>query len=69
MPVTSYYSKTKRVTAYLLLFLQLFFPVSTATLSVAYAAEHDNELIMSETFDGLNALMDTSPSPAPPPKP
>nr|WP_181816650.1 inverse autotransporter beta domain-containing protein [Morganella morganii] len=24
---------------------------------------------MSETFDGLNALMDTSPSPAPPPKP
>ncbi len=67
MPVTSYYSKTKRVTAYLLLFLQLFFPVSTATLSVAQAAEQNDALIMSETFDGLNALMDTSQ--APPPKP
>ena len=63
MPVISNYSKTKRVTACLLLFLQLFFPVSTATLSVAYAAEQNDALIMSETFDGLNALMDTSPEP------
>ena len=68
MPVTSYYSKTKRVTAYLLLFLQLFFPVSTATLSVAYAAEQNDALVMSETFDGLNALMDTSPEPPPQPQ-
>jgi len=68
MPVTSYYSKTKRVTAFLLLFLQLFFPVSTATLSVAYAAEQNDALMMSETFDGLNALMDTSPEPSPQPQ-
>ncbi len=68
MPVTSYYSKTKRVTAYLLLFLQLFFPVSTATLSVAQAAEQNDALIMSETFDGLNALMDTSQAPLPKPQ-
>ncbi|WP_202906075.1 inverse autotransporter beta domain-containing protein, partial [Morganella psychrotolerans] len=64
MPVTSYYSKTKRVTAYLLLFLQLFFPISVATSSVAYAIEQDNAVMMSETFDGLNALIDTSPAPA-----
>ena len=69
MPVTSYYSKTKRVTAYLLLFLQLFFPVSTATLSVAQAAEQNDALVMSETFDGLNALMGTSPGSTPPPQP
>ncbi len=69
MPVTSYYSKTKRVTAYLLLFLQLFFPVSTATLSVAQAAEQNDALVMSETFDGLNALMGTSPGSTPPLQP
>ncbi|OBU10409.1 inverse autotransporter beta domain-containing protein [Morganella psychrotolerans] len=64
MPVTSYYSKTKRVTAYLLLFLQLFFPISVATSSVAYAIEQDNAVMMSDTFDGLNALIDTSPAPS-----
>ena len=64
MPVTSYYSKTKRVTAYLLLFLQLFFPISVATSSVAYAIEQDSAVMMSDTFDGLNALIDTSPVPS-----
>ncbi|MCU6226857.1 hypothetical protein KWH83_20485, partial [Morganella morganii] len=38
--------------------------VSTATLSVAYAAEQNDALMMSETVDGLNALMDTSPEPS-----
>ncbi|MCU6235435.1 hypothetical protein, partial [Morganella morganii] len=38
--------------------------VSTATLSVAYAAEQNDAFMMSETVDGLNALMDTSPDPS-----
>ncbi|MET4861934.1 hypothetical protein L9H25_16355, partial [Morganella morganii] len=38
--------------------------MSTATLSVAYAAEQNHALMMSETVDGLNALMDTSPDPS-----
>ncbi|MEM8010392.1 invasin domain 3-containing protein [Morganella morganii subsp. sibonii] len=43
--------------------------MSTATLSVAQAAEQNDALVMSETFDGLNALMGTSPGSTPPPQP
>lgn len=49
------YTRSKRFTAYLLLFLQLFLPLSTAFSGIANAMQP--EASISNTIDGLDTLM------------
>lgn len=60
------YSLSKRLIAYLLLFFQLFLPLSAAFSGIAHAVQ--SETPISSTMDGLNALMsDASTELASPP--
>lgn len=49
------YTRSKRITAYLLLFLQLFLPLSTAFSGIANAMQPEANI--SNTIDGLDAFM------------
>ncbi|WGL95476.1 inverse autotransporter beta domain-containing protein [Arsenophonus nasoniae] len=56
-----YYSKTKRLTAYILLFIQLLLPIFVTFSSVAKAAQDDvasNQML--ETINGIDALMNNN---------
>lgn len=56
-----YYSKTKRLTAYILLFIQLLLPVFVTFSSVAKAAQDNvasNQML--ETINGIDALMNNN---------
>ncbi|WGL98298.1 inverse autotransporter beta domain-containing protein [Arsenophonus sp. aPb] len=56
-----YYSKTKRLTAYILLFIQLLLPIFVTFSSIAKAAQDDvasNEML--ETINGIDALMNNN---------
>ncbi|MFS1538754.1 MAG: inverse autotransporter beta domain-containing protein [Candidatus Phlomobacter fragariae] len=56
-----YYSKTKRVTAYILLFIQLVLPIFVTFSSVAKAAQDDiasNQIL--ETINAIDALMNNN---------
>ncbi|MTC35186.1 hypothetical protein GKR67_14730, partial [Providencia alcalifaciens] len=61
-----YYSKARRLTAYILLFVQLFLPVSVAFSAAVQAAEQES-VDMMNTMNGIQALMQdnggTSPQP------
>ncbi|SUC32101.1 Gamma-intimin [Providencia rettgeri] len=52
-----YYSKTRRLTAYILLVIQLFLPISVAFSAVVQAAEQES-LDMMSTMSGIQALME-----------
>jgi 5-hydroxyisourate hydrolase-like protein (transthyretin family) len=53
-----YFTKTKRIIAYLLLFIQLFLPVFVASSSIAKAAQNSSSNnSMMDTINGLNNLM------------
>ncbi|MDD9339260.1 MAG: inverse autotransporter beta domain-containing protein, partial [Providencia heimbachae] len=56
----NYYSKARRLTAYILLFIQLFLPVSVTFSSIVQAAELDNHSVsadMMNTMSGIEALI------------
>ncbi|HAS8353678.1 TPA: hypothetical protein I7721_21625, partial [Vibrio vulnificus] len=58
------FSFASRITAYLLVFTQVFFPVSVAFAGVARAAgQQDTETEMVNTLNGISALM-AGPAPA-----
>ncbi|MFS1538753.1 MAG: Ig-like domain-containing protein [Candidatus Phlomobacter fragariae] len=53
-----YFTKTKQIIAYLLLFIQLFLPVFVASSSIAKAAQNsDSNNSMMDMINGLNNLM------------
>lgn len=54
-----YYSKTKRITAYILLFIQLLLPIFVTFSSVAKAVQDDDVASnqMLETINGIDALI------------
>lgn len=55
-----YYSKTRRLTVYILLLIQFFFPVSVSFSAVIQATGHDNTTVnpdMMNTITGIQALM------------
>ncbi|MEY0291240.1 hypothetical protein AB7V94_20765, partial [Providencia rettgeri] len=54
-----YYSKTRRLTAYILLVIQLFLPISVAFSAVVQAAEQES-LDMMSTMSGIQALMESN---------
>lgn len=57
-----YFTKTKRIIAYILLFIQLFLPVFVASSSIAQAAQtSEQNNPMMDTINGLNNLLQ-SPS-------
>ncbi|MEG0431906.1 MAG: inverse autotransporter beta domain-containing protein, partial [Morganella sp. (in: enterobacteria)] len=66
-----YYSKNLRVTAFILLFLQFFFPISVSFSAVARAAEKAEVSVspddMINTMSGIQALMGTDSASLPPP--
>ncbi|WP_119711751.1 hypothetical protein [Arsenophonus endosymbiont of Aleurodicus floccissimus] len=57
-----YYSKTKRITAYILLFIQLLLPIFVTFSSVAKAAQYDDIASnkMLETMNGIDALINNN---------
>ncbi|WP_339053797.1 inverse autotransporter beta domain-containing protein [Arsenophonus endosymbiont of Crataerina pallida] len=57
-----YYSKTKRITAYILLFIQLLLPIFVTFSSVAKAAQDDDVASnqMLETINGIDALINNN---------
>lgn len=57
-----YYSKTKRITAYILLFIQLLLPIFVTFSSVAKAAQDDDIASnqMLETINGIDALINNN---------
>lgn len=60
--VNRYYSKTKKITAYILLFIQLFLPVFVTFSSVAKAAQDDDVASnqMLETINGIDGLINNN---------
>lgn len=53
-----YFTKTKRIIAYILLFIQLFLPVFVASSSIAKAAQtSEQNNPMMDTINGLNNLL------------
>ncbi|MEX9226004.1 inverse autotransporter beta domain-containing protein, partial [Providencia rettgeri] len=61
-----YYSKTRRLTAYILLVIQLFLPISVAFSAVVQAAEQES-LDMMSTMSGIQALMEGNEAASPEP--
>ncbi|MEX9216464.1 inverse autotransporter beta domain-containing protein, partial [Providencia rettgeri] len=61
-----YYSKTRRLTAYILLVIQLFLPISVAFSAVVQAVEQES-LDMMSTMSGIQALMEGNEGGSPEP--